>query len=80
MCGCLSPTPGKYLDGEWNQRPFCLQPGTQSTQPHQPGCKLDDFWDGEEKDVDLRKELEREKLEDSGEKEMMGKVLMRGWL
>ena len=33
-------------------------------------------WD--EEDVDLRKELEREKLEDSGKKEMIRKVLIRG--
>ena len=48
ICGCFShppPTPpwGPGLqprhvpDWESNQRPFGLQPGTQSTEPHQPG-------------------------------------------
>ena len=42
----LHPQPGTWprsqacaLDGELNQRPFHLQAGTQSTQPHQPGLK-----------------------------------------
>ena len=46
MCGCLStahPTgdlahnPGMCPDWESNLRPFSLQAGTQSTEPHQPG-------------------------------------------
>ena len=48
-CGCLSslpPTrdlarnPGMCPDGEWNQRPFGLQAGSQSTEPHQPGLSF----------------------------------------
>ena len=26
------------FDRKSNQSPFCLQPGTQSVEPHQPGC------------------------------------------
>ena len=45
MCGCLlrSPTgdlahnPGMCPDWESNRRPFGLQAGTQSSEPHQPG-------------------------------------------
>ena len=45
MCGCLlrAPTgdlahnPGVCPDWELNQRPFCLQAGTQSAEPYQPG-------------------------------------------
>ena len=47
MCGCLSCTPywgpdldcnpGMFPDWESNQRPFGLQVGPQSTEPHQPG-------------------------------------------
>ena len=46
MCGSLShahPTedlahnPGMCPDWESNQRPFGLQAGIQSTEPHQPG-------------------------------------------
>ena len=45
MCGCLShaPTenqghnPSMFPDWELNQRPFGLQVGTQSTEPHQQG-------------------------------------------
>ena len=50
MCGCLFCTPywGPYLahnpgmcpDWESNQRPFGLQAGTQSTEPHQPGINI----------------------------------------
>ena len=43
MCGCFShvphwgpgPQPGMCPDQEWNQQPFGLQAGTQSTEPHQ---------------------------------------------
>ena len=47
MCGCLLSAPywgldlvgkpGMCPDWEWNQRPFGLQAGAQSTEPHQPG-------------------------------------------
>ena len=45
MCGCLLPaSPGDLAcnlgmcpDWELNQRPFGLQTGAQSTEPHQPG-------------------------------------------
>ena len=45
MCGCLpcTPTgdlacnPGLCPDWELNWRPFGLQAGTQSTEPHPPG-------------------------------------------
>ena len=48
MCGCLScaptenpaPNPGMCPDCEWNQWPFGLQAGTQSTEPQQPGLVL----------------------------------------
>ena len=33
----LAHNPGMCPDWESNQRPFCLQAGTQSTEPHQPG-------------------------------------------
>ena len=44
MCGCLSHVlyqgpalqPSMCPDWESNQRPFGLQAGTQSTEPHQP--------------------------------------------
>ena len=39
MCGCLdlAHNPGMCPDWESNQRPFGLQAGAQSTEPHQPG-------------------------------------------
>ena len=45
MCGCLlhapywgpGRNPGMCPDWESNQRPFGLQVGAQSTEPHQPG-------------------------------------------
>ena len=48
MCGCLlhtptgdvAPNPGMCPDWELNQRPFSLQAGAQSTEPHQPGLHL----------------------------------------
>ena len=49
MCGCLSRTcywgdlahsPGLCPDGESNQRPFSLQAGAQSIEPHQPGLNF----------------------------------------
>ena len=49
MCGCLShapPTgdlaykPGMCPDWESNWRPFGLQAGAQSTEPHQPGLDV----------------------------------------
>ena len=33
----LARNPGMCPDWESNQRPFCLQAGTQSTEPHQLG-------------------------------------------
>ena len=33
----LTHNPGKCPDWESNQRLFCLQAGTQSTEPHRPG-------------------------------------------
>ena len=41
MCGCLlhSPFLGPARTQASNQRPFGLQAGTQSTEPHQPGPK-----------------------------------------
>ena len=35
--GDLSHNPGMCSDWESNQRPYGLQAGTQSTEPHQPG-------------------------------------------
>ena len=35
--GDLARSPGMCPDWESNQRPFALQAGTQSTEPHQPG-------------------------------------------
>ena len=35
--GDLAHNPGMCPDWEWNQQPFGLQAGTQSTEPHQPG-------------------------------------------
>ena len=35
--GDLASNPGMCPDWELNQRPFDLQSGTQSTEPHQPG-------------------------------------------
>ena len=35
--GDLACNPGTCPDWESNQRPFGLQAGTQSTEPHQPG-------------------------------------------
>ena len=50
MCGCLSWAPhwepdlacnlGMCTNWESNQRAFCSQAGTQSSEPHQPGRKL----------------------------------------
>ena len=49
MCGWLPLThptrdlacnPGMCPDWELNWRPFGLQAGTQSTEPHQPGHKI----------------------------------------
>ena len=37
LTGDLARTPGMYPDWESNQRPFGLQAGVQSTEPHQPG-------------------------------------------
>ena len=42
MCGCLTHgdlvhNPGKNPDWTSNRRPFGLQAGAQSTEPHQPG-------------------------------------------
>ena len=39
MCGHLSyaPNPDMCPDWEWNQQPFDMQAGTQSTEPHQAG-------------------------------------------
>ena len=37
--GDLAHDPGLCLDWESNWRPFGLQSGTQSTEPHQPGLK-----------------------------------------
>ena len=45
VASCMSPTgdpapnPGMCPDWEQNQRPFDLQAGAQSTEPHQPGPK-----------------------------------------
>ena len=47
VCGCLlcAPTgdlagnPDMCPDWELNQRPFSLQAGAQSTEPHQPGLE-----------------------------------------
>ena len=36
----LACNPGMCPDRESNQRPFDLQAGTQSTEPHQPGLKF----------------------------------------
>ena len=36
----LAHNPGMCPDWESNQWPFGLQSGTQSTEPHQPGCHL----------------------------------------
>ena len=38
--GDLAPDPGMCPDWELKQRPFGLQVGTQSTEPHQPGPNL----------------------------------------
>ena len=35
--GDLASNPGMYPDRKLNQRPFSLQAGAQSTEPHQPG-------------------------------------------
>ena len=35
--------PGRCSDWESNQRPFGLQAGTQSTEPHHPGLSLSFF-------------------------------------
>ena len=48
MCGCshmpligdLTCSPGMCPDWESNWRPFDLQTGAQSTEPHQPGLYL----------------------------------------
>ena len=37
--GDLAHNPGMCPDWEMNQQPFCLQAGTQSTEPHQPGLE-----------------------------------------
>ena len=43
VASCVAPTgdlacnPGMCPDWDLNQRPFALQAGTQSTEPHQPG-------------------------------------------
>ena len=36
--GDLAKNPGMCPDWELNQQPFGLQAGSQSTEPHQPGC------------------------------------------
>ena len=42
--GDLARNPGMSPDWDSNQRPFGLQAGAQSTEPHQPGLYLyDDF-------------------------------------
>ena len=38
--GDLAHDPGMCPDWEANQRPFSLQAGTQSAEPHQPGLFL----------------------------------------
>ena len=38
--GDLAYNPGMCADWESNQRPFGLQAGTQSTEPHRPGLRL----------------------------------------
>ena len=38
--GDLAHNPGMCPDREWNQPPFGLQAGAQSTESHQPGPKL----------------------------------------
>ena len=35
--GDLAHNPGMWPDWELNRRPFGLQAGAQSTEPHQPG-------------------------------------------
>ena len=37
LTGCLACNPGMCPDWELNQQPVGFQPGTQSTEPHQPG-------------------------------------------
>ena len=37
----LAYNPGLCPDWELNQRPFGLQAGTQSTEPHQPGRNVE---------------------------------------
>ena len=37
LLGTWPATQACALDWESNQRPFSLQAGTQSTEPHQPG-------------------------------------------
>ena len=41
--GDLASNPGMRPDWESNQRHFSLQAGTQSTEPHEPGCHLPIF-------------------------------------
>ena len=38
LLGTWPATQACALDLEWNQRAFGLQDGTQSIEPHQPGC------------------------------------------
>ena len=44
--GDLASNPGMCPDWESNQRPFGLQAGTQSTEPHQPGLQIKNFVGG----------------------------------
>ena len=41
--GDLASNPGMYPDRKLNQRPFSLQAGAQSTEPHQPGLNVPIF-------------------------------------
>ena len=53
--GDLAHNPGMCPDWESNWRPFGLQAGSQSTEPHQPGLKADSFQEppGEEAGIHL---------------------------
>ena len=44
--GDLPHNPGVFPDWESNWRPFGLQPGTQSTELHQPGPMLERYLEG----------------------------------
>ena len=41
--GDMGHNPGMFPDWELNLQPFGLQPGSQSTEPYQPGCILCKF-------------------------------------